>query len=240
MPSKRSRPVAVVTGASQGIGAAIARAFAAGIPGVRLALVARNGRNLARAAAACGRLGAVAESFACDVADEAAVVAMAARVEERFGRVDVLVNNAGKFEAAPLVDMDAAQFDRTLSANLRSVFLVSRAFLPGMIRRHSGDVYNMSSVAGLNAFPGGAAYCAAKFGVTGLTRVLRTEVRDKGVRVCCVYPGATDSPSWDGSGVARERMMPARDVAKAFLDLYRMSRRTVVEDIVLRPQLGDL
>jgi NADP-dependent 3-hydroxy acid dehydrogenase YdfG len=98
----------------------------------------------------------------------------------------------------------------------------------------------MSSIAGLAAYPNGAAYCAAKFGVTGLTRVMRAELRDKGVRVTCVHPGATVSPSWAGSGIAAERMMPAEDVARAFVDVYRLGRRTVVEEIVLRPQRGDV
>ena len=98
----------------------------------------------------------------------------------------------------------------------------------------------MSSVAGLTAHPGGAGYSAAKFGVTGLSRVMRAELKDRGVRVCCVHPGATFSPSWKGSGVPAARMMPAADVARAFLDIYRLSRRTVVEEIVLRPQLGDI
>jgi NADP-dependent 3-hydroxy acid dehydrogenase YdfG len=120
------------------------------------------------------------------------------------------------------------------------VFLVSKAFVPGMAARGRGDVFNMSSIAGLDAYPGGAGYCAAKFGVTGLSKVMRAELKTKGVRVCCVYPGATWSPSWSGSGVAEERMMPAEDVARAFLDVYRLTRKTVVEEIVLRPQLGDL
>ena len=126
------------------------------------------------------------------------------------------------------------------AANLRSVFLVSRAFVPGMITRGRGDVFNMSSIAGLVAYPGGAGYSAAKFGVTGLSKVMRAELRDKGVRVCCVFPGATVSPSWEGSGVDEARMMPAEVVARASVDVYRLSRRTVVEEIVLRPQGGDV
>jgi short-subunit dehydrogenase len=174
------------------------------------------------------------------VSDEASVATMAAAVSKRFGGVDVLINNAGKFEASTLTEMSVAQFDRLIGANLRSVFLVSKAFVPGMAARGRGDVFNMSSIAGLDAYPGGAGYCAAKFGVTGLSKVMRAELKTKGVRVCCVYPGATWSPSWSGSGVAEERMMPAEDVARAFLDVYRLTRKTVVEEIVLRPQLGDL
>lgn len=233
-------PVVLITGASQGIGAAIAAAYAAQIPGVRLALVARSRSRLAAVARRCSALGAVAEIFPCDVADESQVATMAAAVQRRFRRVDVLVNNAGHFAGAALLDMSVAQFDALIATNLRSVFLVTRAIVPGMVRRGRGDVFNLSSIAGLKAYPGGAGYSAAKFGVSGLSKVMREEWREKGVRVCCVYPGATWTPSWAGSGASPQRMMPATDLARAFLDIYRLSRRTVVEEIVLRPQLGDL
>jgi short-subunit dehydrogenase len=234
------KPVVVITGASQGIGAAIARAFAADLPGVNLALVARSSANLALVAKACARLGASPGLFPCDVSDEAAVTEMEVAVRRRFGAVDVLVNNAGKYAASPFLTMTASDFDRMVSANLRSLFLVSRAFASGMVRRGRGDIFNMGSIAGLVAYAGAAGYTAAKFGVTGLSKVMRSELKDKGVRVCCVYPGATVSPSWKGSGVSPKRMMPAEDVAAAFVALYHMSRRTVVEEIILRPQLGDL
>ena len=234
------KPVVLVTGASQGIGAAIAQVFARQLRGVRLALVARNAKNLATIAKTCTKLGAKVATFPCDVSDEAAVAALAAAVAERFGAVDVLINNAGQFAAAPFADTTVAQFDALVSANLRSAFLVTRAFLPAMRERGRGDIFFMSSIAGLGAYPNSAAYCAAKFGVTGLAKVLRAETRDLGLRVCCVYPGATWSPSWSSSGVPEERIMPAADVARAFFDVWSLSRNTVVEDIVLRPQLGDL
>jgi len=233
-------PVVLITGASQGIGAAIAKSFAAEIPGVRLALVARNVRHLESVARACARLGAETAVFPCDVADEAAVAALAPAVRRRFRGVDVLVNNAGVFAGAPFAELSVADFDRIIAANLRSAFLVTRAFVPGMLRRKRGDVFFMSSIAGRGAYPNGAAYCAAKFGVSGLAQVLRAETKGTGVRVCCVYPGATWSPSWAGSGFKAERMMPAADVARAFVDVYRLSRRSVVEEIVLRPDRGDL
>ena len=96
------------------------------------------------------------------------------------------------------------------------------------------------AVAGLGAYANRRAYCAAKSAVTGLAKALRAETKQAGLRVCCVHPGATWSPSWSKSGVRRERIMPAEDVARAFLDVYRLGRRTVVEEIVLRPQLGDV
>lgn len=234
------KPVVLITGASQGIGAAIAKTFAREVRGVRLALVARSAGKLATVQRACVKLGATAEVFACDVSDEKAVTELQRAVTRRFGAVDVLINNAGSFTGGALLDFSVAEFDRLIATNLRSVFLMARAFVPGMVKRGRGDVFNMSSIAGLVAYPGGTGYSAAKFGVTGLSKVMRAELKDKGVRVCCVYPGATWTPSWQESGLTPARMMPAEDIAQAFLDVYRLSRRTVVEEIVLRPQLGDI
>ena len=241
-PASRPRgPVVLITGASQGIGAALARTFAREVPGVRLALVARSAGRLATVAAACRRLGAAAaEGFPADVTDAAAVEALAATVARRFGPVEVLVNNAGVFRAAPFLGTSVAEFDALIAANLRSAFLVSRAFVPAMLRRRRGDVFFLSSIAGLGPYPGGTAYGAAKAGVTSLARVLRAETRGRGLRVCCVHPGATWTPSWAGSGVPPARMMPAEDIARAIVDAHRLSRRTVLEELILRPAGGDL
>jgi NADP-dependent 3-hydroxy acid dehydrogenase YdfG len=236
----KSGPVVLITGASQGIGAAIARTFAAELPGARLALVARSEKNLRATARDCIRSGATVEIFPCDVTREAPVKSMARVVTRHFGTIDVLINNAGAFMMAPFAKTKVATFDAMIATNLRSAFLVTQAFLAAMVKRRRGDVFFMSSIAGLGAHPQAAAYCAAKFGVTGLAKVLRAETKQSGVRVCCVHPGATWSPSWAKSGVKPARIMPAEDIARAILDVYRLSRRTVVEEIVLRPQLGDL
>jgi len=236
----RRSPVVLVTGASQGIGAAIARAFAGAVPGVRLALVARNARNLRAVAAECAALGAVAATFRCDVSREAPVAAMHRAVIRRFRRVDVLVNNAGVFTGAPFLRTTVREFDRLLAANLRSAFLVTRAFLPALVRRGAGDIFFLSSIAGKQAYPNGTAYCAAKFGVTGLAQVLRAETKGTGVRVCSLHPGAVWTPSWEGSGFGPERMMAAEDIAQAVLSVWRLDRRANVEEIVLRPLAGDL
>jgi NAD(P)-dependent dehydrogenase (short-subunit alcohol dehydrogenase family) len=236
----KNSTIILITGASQGIGAAIAKVFAAEVPGVRLALVARSEKNLRTVARACLQLGATVEIFPCDVTRESAVAALARAVTKHFGPVDVLVNNAGKFFGAPFLKTKPADFDAQIATNLRSVFLVSQAFAPAMVKRGRGDIFNLSSIAGLQAYPNGAAYCAAKFGVTGLTKVMRAELKDHGVRVCCVHPGATWTPSWSASGVKPERIMPAEDIARAILAIHRLGRRTVVEEIILRPLAGDL
>jgi NAD(P)-dependent dehydrogenase (short-subunit alcohol dehydrogenase family) len=234
------KPLIVITGASQGIGAAIAREFAREVRGPRLALIARNERNLRRVAAVCAKLGARAKTFVCDVTDPAAVAATSAAVERAFGLADVLVNNAGAFEPRPFLEETVENFDRMFAVNLRSAFLVSKAFVPAMAKRGSGHVFLMSSIAGLDAYPNATAYCAAKFGVTGLGAVMRRELRAKGVRVTTLYPGATWTPSWEKSGVKPERLMPARSVARAIVDAWRLGPDAVVEDIVLRPPLGDV
>jgi NAD(P)-dependent dehydrogenase (short-subunit alcohol dehydrogenase family) len=124
--------------------------------------------------------------------------------------------------------------------NLRSAFLVTREFAPAMAKRRRGDIFFMASIASLRGFPRGGAYVAAKHGLLGLARSFRAELKSRGVRVMTILPGATWSPSWEGSGVPPERMMPTEDIARAFYDAYRMSRRTVVEEWILRPQLGDV
>ncbi len=240
MSTAPKRPVILISGASQGIGAAIAKVFAKEMPSARLALVARHAANLEKVAKACEKLGTNAEIFTCDVSDAGAVSALSGVISKRYGRVDVLINNAGSFVPASFADTTVEQFDNLIASNLRSAFLLTKAFLPGMVERKYGDVFFMSSIAGLDAYPNSSAYCAAKFGVTGLAKVVRAETRESGVRVCTVCPGATWSPSWSSSGVEPERIMPAEDVARAFLDIYRLGRNTVIEEIVLRPQLGDL
>ena len=234
-------PVVLVTGASQGIGAAIAETFAREA-NARLALVARDAEKLEAVAQRCDAAGAErVEVFLADVSDVRAVATLAEDVTERFPLgADVLINNAGRYAPDSLLAMAVADFDETVAVNLRSAFLVMRAFAGDMARRGRGDVFFMGSVASLRAFPAGGAYVAAKHGLLGLARAFREELRPFGVRVTAVLPGATVSPSWDGSGVPPERLMPAEDVARAFLDVYRMSRGTVVEEIILRPPLGDL
>ncbi|MEO1077528.1 MAG: SDR family oxidoreductase [Bacteroidota bacterium] len=231
--------IVVVTGASQGIGAAIAEAFAAE-HGAQVGLLARSRAKLEAIATRCRARGATAEAFVCDVTDDAAVAQAAEAVSARFGAPDVLVNNAGQFQPGALLDTDAAAFRQQVEVNLTSAFLVTHAFLPSMVERGRGHVFFMASVASLQAYPGGAAYCAAKHGLLGLARVVREETKPLGVRVTTLLPGATLTPSWDGTDLPPDRLMPPEDIAHAVVDAWRLSDRTVVEELVLRPQLGDL
>jgi NAD(P)-dependent dehydrogenase (short-subunit alcohol dehydrogenase family) len=232
-------PLVLVTGASQGIGAAVAQAFAA-LPGARLVLVSRSHDKLEATAEACRAAGAQADVFACDLTDDAATAETLERIAGELGVPDIVVNNAGLFVPAALAETDVATFRSQIDVNLTSAFVVTRALLPAMTQRGSGHLFFMASVASIRAYAGGAAYCAAKHGLLGLARVVREETRASGLRVTTLLPGATLTPSWEGTDLPPERFMPPDDIAAALLDAYRMSGRTVVEEIVLRPQLGDI
>jgi short-subunit dehydrogenase len=232
-------PVVVVTGASVGLGRAIAEAFAAE-PEARLALVSRSREKLEGVAARCRAQGAEAAVHVCDVTDDAAVEEMAAAVQARWGPPDVLVNNAGLFAPGALVETTPALFREQVAVNLTSAFVVTHAFLGAMLARGRGHLFYMGSVASIRAYPGGAAYCAAKHGLLGLARVVREETKDAGLRVTTLLPGATYTPSWEGADLPEERFMKSEDVARSVLAAYHLSDRAVVEEILLRPQRGDV
>lgn len=203
--------VALVTGASRGIGLAISNALRdAG------ARVIRVSRTLAPASGPAGL------DLACDLTDPAAVDQLAARVKQDAGVPDLVVNNAGSFLLAPLEETSPAAFSEQLSANLAGPFLVARTFLPGMRARGSGRLITVGSIADHVGLPGNAAYAAAKFGVRGLHEVLREELKGSGVLCTLVSPGPTDTSAWDAVDpdsregfTPRARMLRPEDVAEA-------------------------
>ena len=183
--------VVLVTGAGRGIGRALAHAFAGA--GAKVALLGKTKKNLLEVQKELKDSGASTFVVAADVADEGAVSRAVSAVEQQLGPVDVLVNNAGIFAAAPVEKMDAVVFDRVLAVNLRGPFLMSRAVLPGMKSRKRGHIVNIASTAGRRGFPGGGAYCASKFGLAGLSEVMLYEARTSNVRVTCVFPSTVST-----------------------------------------------
>lgn len=209
--------VAIVTGASSGIGRATAAMLAE--RGARVVAFARRAAELEDLARASGgRIAAVTG----DVADLAAVERAFGTAESRFGRCDLLVNNAGVVEVAPLVETTLEQWEATFAVNVRGAFLACRRALPSMIERGTGNIVNVSSISGVLAtekFPGYVAYCASKAAVISLTEALAVEVAKKGVRVNCVSPGSVDTPMWAEVSGGAPAAMTAAEVAEAILFL---------------------
>lgn len=220
--------VVLVTGAGRGIGRALAHAFAGA--GAKVALLGKTKKNLLEVQKELKDSGASTFVVAADVADEGAVSRAVAAVEQQLGPVDVLVNNAGIFAAAPVEKMDAVVFDRVLAVNLRGPFLMSRAVLPGMKSRKCGHIVNISSTAGRRGFAGGGAYCASKFGLAGLTEAMRYEARASDVRVSCVFPSTVDTSLGKKAGMDfnRESAIQPEDIAKAVVSLVAMDDRAMV------------
>ena len=230
----------VITGASQGIGAAIAVAWAKEFPASRLSLVARSETKLATIASKCREFGASAEPFPCDLSDSAQTASVGVAILEKFGSADVLVNNAGIFAPGGMSETPLDVFESQIRLNLTSAFQMTSLFLPGMIEAGRGHLFFMGSVASVEAYPGSVSYGTAKHGLLGLARAIREETFELGIRVTSLLPGATLTPSWSEAPFPADRFMPPEDIAHALISAYKMSNRTVVEEILLRPQLGDI
>lgn len=233
---------AVVSGGGSGIGREIAlelarRGFALALLGRRLAPLEATLAEAGQAAPAAGGL-----ALACDVRDAAAVAAAAAAVEERWGAAEVVVPAAGTALIRPFQELSPADFAATVDTNLTGAFLLLRALLPAMRRRGHGWIFAVLSVAARRAFPGWAAYCASKWGLDGLLAALRAELAGSGVRVTGIYPGATDTPIWEGAPGTWDRgaMMPAAEVARALGCALDADPRALYEEIHLGPAGGAL
>ncbi len=228
--------VTIVTGAGRGIGAAIACRLAA-MKALTL-LCGRTRVPLEATAAAISRAGGRAEVAECDVTDLGSIEAVAARVEEKFGRCDILINNAGVGGfGGPLHQMPPESWERVLNTNLRGVYYCIRAFAPMMIRARSGHIVNISSLAGKNALPNGAAYAASKWGLNGLSYSVAEELRGYNIRVSVVCPGSVDTELSPHAGKDPGKMLRPEDVAHVVAMLVTQAPQSFASEVLLRPTL---
>ena len=226
--------VAVVTGGGRGIGASIARSLAR--LGATTVICGRTRAGLESAAKAIAEAGGKAEVMSCDVTSLESVEAAAKRIESSLGRVDVLVNNAGIGGfGGPLHQLPPDAWDQILNTNLRGVYYAIRALAPLMIRARSGHIINISSIAGKNALPNGAAYAASKWGLNGLTYSVAEELRGHNIRVSVICPGSTNTDLSPHAGKDPAKMLQPEDVAHAVEMLVTQAAQSFVSEIILRP-----
>jgi short-subunit dehydrogenase len=237
-----SAQLVVITGGSQGIGRALVQCFLR--EGFVVATCARSVTGLAQLQAELASLYPAAQlhSIPADLSQAADCQRFAEFVLALGLPLAALINNAGAFVPGRLQDepADGSRLREVLAANLLSTYDVTRALLPTLLAQGCGHIFTMCSTASLMPYPNGGSYGVAKFALLGFTKTLREEVKTQGLRVTAVLPGATLTRSWDGVGVPPERFIDPADVAEAVLGAFRLSPQTVVEEIVIRPQLGDL
>jgi short-subunit dehydrogenase len=230
---------AIITGASRGIGKAVAHIF--GLHGYNLLLGSKNEQALL---ATVEELQTAYPNIsvnvkAMDLSNKQEAQGFAQWAATTADTLDVLVNNAGLFLPGNILDEADGTLEQTMNLNLYSAYWITKMVLPKMVAQQSGHIFNMASIAGLQAYPNGGAYSISKFALLGFSKNLRRELMPHGIKVTAVIPGAVYTDSW-APFVAPERIMEAEDIAKMIYAASCLSPQAVVEDIILRPQLGDL
>jgi NAD(P)-dependent dehydrogenase (short-subunit alcohol dehydrogenase family) len=227
--------VAIVTGGSSGIGFAFARAALA--EGMRVAISARNEKKLSKALADLKKEAKGEErviAVPADVSVASQVEALVRETTDQWGRIDLLVNNAGIGQWTPIEETSEAEWDRIQAVNLKGAFLCSKAVLPAMKRQRSGYIVNVSSLAGKEGQGGLAAYSASKSGLIGFTESLLEEVVQHQIRATAICPGFVATPMVAGAPVPPEEMIPPDDIGKIIVGLLHLAPVTVIKEIVVQ------
>lgn len=222
-------PTIVITGGTKGIGKAIADKFAQN--NFSVIVCARNppqkpAENITY--------------FQADLSKKEEVLAFADFVKAQTSKVDILVNNTGFFLPGQVHDEPEGTLEAMINTNLYSAYHLTRALVGGMIQEKSGHIFTICSTASITAYTNGGSYCISKFALLGMSKVLREELKPHNIRVTSVLPGATMTDSWAGVEIPAERFMKSEDVAEVIWATFILSKNTVIEEILLRPQLGDL
>lgn len=225
--------VALITGASRGIGLAIARSLSG--MGASLALCARNAKGLDDAAEKFRSEGIPILAIPADVSRANEISSLVQKTEQSLGPIEILINNAGIGYFAPAHEASEANWDAVLDTNLKSVFLLSKAVAPGMIRRRSGHIVNIASLAGKNTFAGGGIYCASKWGLLGLTGCMAEDLRPQGIRVSAICPGSVATDFSPHAGKDPNKMLQPDDVAHAVEMVLTQAPQSFISEILLRP-----
>jgi short-subunit dehydrogenase len=233
------KKLVVVTGATKGIGRAVVERFAKA--GFDLAINARTPSDLQQFAAEIEEKYKVnVYAQATDMADRGPVKAFCEGVLSLRQPIEVLVNNAGYFSPGHIIDEQEGALEKMMNTNLFSAYHTTRGLVKSMIENRRGTIFNICSIASFMAYKNGGSYAITKFALLGFSKCLREELKEFGIRVTSVMPGATLTNSWEGVDLPPERFMKPEDVAETIFGAYSLSERSVVEEIVIRPMLGDI
>lgn len=231
---------AVITGASKGIGKAIAEKLA--LEGFNVAICSRNTATLTATQAAVQAKNPAVKvlAMAVDMGNKEEVLAFADTIKNNFSTIDILVNNAGIYLPGAIYQEEDGLLEKLMAVNVYSAYYLTRALLPTMIAQQKGHIFNMCSTASHKSYPNGGSYSITKHALLGFSKNLREELKNLQIKVTSISPGPTLTASWEGFDGPPERLMPPEDIASVVWSAYQMAPQTVVEDILLRPMLGDL
>lgn len=231
--------LAVITGGTKGIGKALIEKAA--LNGYDVITCARNEDNLKSLQEAIqNKYDTTLSYLKADLSVPSEAMGFGDFVIGQSAKIDLLINNAGLFIPGTLHEEREGALEEMINTNLFSAYHLTRKLLPGMMKRRKGHIFNICSTASITPYINGGSYCISKFALLGMSKVLREEMKEYGIRVTSVMPGATLTASWEGTDLPEARFMKASDVADAVWTAYDLSENTVLEELILRPQLGDL
>jgi short-subunit dehydrogenase len=232
--------LALITGGTKGIGKALIEKFA--LQGFDILTCARNASELESLKSTIYALNENIEIITCvaDLSTKKGREVVIQKYTSMNRVVDVLVNNAGLFVMGQIHNEAEGILENQIQTNLMSAYDISRGIIPGMLSKKQGTIFNICSTASILPYVSGGSYCISKFALLGMTKVLREEMKEHNIRVTAVLPGATLTASWEGVDLPKERFMKPEDIADSIWGVYNLSNQTVVEELLLRPQLGDI
>lgn len=233
------RKLLIVSGGTKGIGRAIVQRFAT--EDFDIVTCARNGDELENLRSEYeARQGSKLYTFKADLSRREETGAFIQFIHSLPGTPEILVNNTGLFIPGQIHTEEEGVLEQMIETNLYSAYHLTRGVVGKMMERKHGYVFNICSTASITPYTNGGSYCISKYAMYGMTKVLREEMKPHNIKVTALLPGATLTSSWEGTDLPAERFMKPSDVAEMVLAVYKLSPNTVVEDILLRPQAGDI
>ncbi|MFI5160601.1 MAG: SDR family oxidoreductase [Sphingobacteriales bacterium] len=231
---------AIITGATKGMGRAIAIAFAK--QGVNLAVCARNEKDLAAFKNELQQINPSVKvvTVVADGSNKDELLNFAAAAEDQLGFISIVINNLGMFDPVSILDESEAAFDKQLNTNLMPAYHLYRFFGKQMIAKRQGHIFTICSVAALDPIPSAGTYSVTKFALLGLSKVMRAEMQPHNVKVTAVIPGSTLTNSWKGTTIDKNKFVLPEDIASAVLSIYNMSTGANVDEIIIRPSTGQV